>query len=190
MASAGHRHLLTVAVEDYFQVGAFHGLIDRDQWYRFEARLLKNTERALQLLADHEIQATFFVLGWIAERWPELIRRIAESGHEVADRGYQHRSLRTFSRTEFAEDLCRSREILERASGRRVLGFRLSDGWLRPDDLWVLEVLAEQGYAYDSSLMPLLRRWGEAGSGDSSTGTRRRWARSGKCLRRRCPCWG
>src|SRR5258706_16276108 len=86
------RHLLTVALEDYFQVGAFNRLIQQGQWYRFETRLEKNTERTLELLDRHQIKATFFVLGWIADRYPELIRKVAERGHEIASKGYYHRN--------------------------------------------------------------------------------------------------
>src|SRR6516164_6770346 len=82
------RHVLTVALEDYFQVGAFNQLIQRGQWYRFETRLEKNTERALELLDRYQIKATFFVLGWVADHFPELIRRVAERGHEIASKGY------------------------------------------------------------------------------------------------------
>src|SRR5260370_36607973 len=88
---APRRHVLTVAPEDYFQVGAFNQLIQRGQWYRFETRLEKNTERALELLDRYQIKATFFALGWVADHFPELIRRVAERGHEIASKGYDHR---------------------------------------------------------------------------------------------------
>jgi polysaccharide deacetylase family protein (PEP-CTERM system associated) len=153
------KHLLTVALEDYFQVGAFNQLIQRGQWYRFETRLEKNTARALELLGRYGIQATFFVLGWIADRFPELVRQVAEAGHEVASRGYYHRHIRQMSPAEFREDLARTREALQRASGRRVLGYRVADDWFGPADLWALDVLAEEGYAYDSSLAPRLREY-------------------------------
>jgi polysaccharide deacetylase family protein (PEP-CTERM system associated) len=153
------KHLLTVGLEDYFQVGAFNQLIQRGQWYRFETRLEKNTARALELLAPYGIQATFFVLGWIADRFPELVRKVAEAGHEVASRGYYHRHIRQMSPAEFREDLARTREALQRAAGRRVLGYRVADDWFGPADLWALDVLAEEGYAYDSSLAPRLRQF-------------------------------
>lgn len=153
------RHLLTVALEDYFQVGAFRGMISRGQWYRFETRLEQNTDRVLALLDQYQIKATFFALGWIAERYPELIRRVADHGHEVASKGFYHRGIRHMSAEEFRDELGRSREALEQASGRKVLGYRLADGWLRPEDLWALDVLAELGFAYDSSICPLGRRF-------------------------------
>ena len=151
------RHILTVNVEDYFQVGAFQRLIHRKQWSRFETRLVTNTERSLELLQRFDVKGTFFVLGWIAERFPELIAQIAEHGHEVASRGFYHRSVRDLSREEFREDLARTREVLEGITGRRVRGYRLADGWLNPDDFWILDVLAAEGYAFDSSLCPILR---------------------------------
>jgi polysaccharide deacetylase family protein (PEP-CTERM system associated) len=151
------RHILTVALEDYFQVGAFNRLIQRGQWYRFETRFEQNTLRVLDLLDEYQITATFFVLGWIAERQPEIVKEVARRGHEIANRGYYHRSTREMSPAEFKYDLSRTRDILENATGRRVVGYRVAHQVIGPPDLWALEVLAEQGYAYDSSMMPLLR---------------------------------
>ena len=151
--------LLTVALEDYFQVGAFNQLIQRGQWYRFEARLEQSTLRTLDLLEAHGLHATFFVLGWVAEQVPELIRRVADRGHEIASKGYYHRSIQQMTPSEFREDLTRAREALERASGQRVMGYRVADNWFRPADLWALDVLAEEGYEYDSSIAPLFRRF-------------------------------
>jgi len=152
-------HILTVALEDYFQVGAFRGMIQRGQWYRFENRLEQNTERVLTLLEKYHIKATFFVLGWIADRYPELVRRVAERGHEIASKGYYHRALGQMSPEEFRDELLRSREALERAAGRKVLGYRVADGWLKRDDLSALDLLAELGFAYDSSICPMGRRF-------------------------------
>lgn len=153
------RHVCTVALEDYFQVGAFNQLIQRGQWYRFETRLEKNTQRALDLLERHNVHATFFVLGWVAEHFPELVRRVAERGHEIASKGYYHRDVRGMTPEEFRDDLARARAVLEKASSTRVLGYRLADGWLGPDDLWILKTLAEEGYSYDSSLAPRWRQF-------------------------------
>jgi polysaccharide deacetylase family protein (PEP-CTERM system associated) len=151
------RQILTVALEDYFQVGAFNSVIQRGQWYRFETRFEQNTLRVLDLLDQYRIKATFFVLGWIAERQPEIVREVARRGHEIANRGYYHRSIRQMSPAEFKDDLARTRDILEGATGRRVVGYRVAHQVIGPPDLWALEVLAEQGYVYDSSMMPLLR---------------------------------
>lgn len=153
------KHVLTVALEDYFQVGAFNQLIQHGQWYRFETRLEKNTERTLELLDRFQIKATFFVLGWIADRYPELIHRVAERGHEIASKGYYHRNTLLMTPAEFREDLARTREALENASNTRVLGYRMADGWLGPNDLWALDVLAQEGYAYDSSIAPRWRQF-------------------------------
>ncbi len=159
MPAGDRRHVLTVALEDYFQVGAFNQLIQRGQWYRFETRLEKNTDRTLELLDRFGIKATFFVLGWVADHLPELVRRVAERGHEIASKGYYHRSVRGMSPKEFRDDLARTREVLEKASGKRVLGYRMADDWLGPEDLWALDVLAQEGYAYDSSIAPRLRQF-------------------------------
>jgi polysaccharide deacetylase family protein (PEP-CTERM system associated) len=159
LPAVDHQHVLTVALEDYFQVGAFNRLIQQGQWYRFETRLEKNTDRTLDLLDRFRIKATFFVLGWIADRYPELIRRVAERGHEIASKGYYHRNTLHMTPAEFREDLARTREALEKAAGSRVLGYRMADGWLGPNDLWALDVLAQEGYAYDSSIAPRWRQF-------------------------------
>ncbi len=153
------RHLLTVGLEDYYQVGSFNRLIQRGEWYRFENRLERGTRATLELLDEQGVTATFFTLGWVADQVPELLRLVADRGHEVASKGYYHRGIRQLSPGEFREDLARSREALERASGRRVIGFRLADHWFGPEDLWALNVLAEEGYEYDSSIGPILRRF-------------------------------
>lgn len=151
------RHLLTVMLEDYFHVSAFNGLIQRSQWDRFETRLESNTLRTLDLLDRFEVKATFFVLGWVADRQPELVREVARRGHELASRGLYYRSTRRMTPDEFRDDLARSRDAVERASGTRVLGYRAARRWSSPQDLWALDILAEEGYAYDSSLVPVSR---------------------------------
>ena len=156
-AVASNSNILTVAIEDWFQTGSFRNVIDRSQWYRFDTRIEQNTHCTLDLLDRYETKATFFVLGWVAERLPDLIAEVAERGHEIASRGYFHRSLDDFAPDEFKHELQRTREVLEQASGRRILGYRVADGWMKPSNLWALEVLAEQGYAYDSSLCPVFR---------------------------------
>src|SRR5579883_1271200 len=152
-------HILTIALEDYYQVGAFNRVIQRGQWYRFERRLEYSTNRTLDLLDQFKARATFFVLGWVADTMPELVRLVAERGHEVASKGYYHRNIGQLTPGEFRDDLTRAREALERAGGRRVLGYRVADFWFQPNDLWALDVLAEEGYEYDSSIGPILRRY-------------------------------
>jgi polysaccharide deacetylase family protein (PEP-CTERM system associated) len=151
---AAKQHVVTVALEDYFQVGAFNQLIQRGQWYRFETRLEQNARKTLDLLDRFQVKATFFVLGWVADRCPEIVRLVADRGHEIASKGYYHRSIRQMTPGEFREDLARSRAALERATGRRVLGYRVAHEWFSPADLWALDVLAQEGYAYDSSILP------------------------------------
>jgi len=145
---------MTVVLEDYFHVGAMRGLISPHQWNRFETRFESNTLKALDLLKQHDVKATFFVLGWIAERQPELVAEIARQGHEIANYGYAHRDVQQMTREEFRDDARRSRDLLEIASGRRVIGFRIPQGLRSEEDLWVLDVLAEEGYVYDSSVVP------------------------------------
>jgi polysaccharide deacetylase family protein (PEP-CTERM system associated) len=154
---ASKRHLLTVLLEDYFHVGAFNRIIQRGQWYRFETRFEQNTIKALDLLDRYDIKATFFVLGWIADQSPEIVREVARRGHEIASRGYYHRTIRQMTPTEFREDLQRAREALEHASGTRVIGYRAAHRLSATSDMWALDVLAEEGYAYDSSFVPDVR---------------------------------
>jgi polysaccharide deacetylase family protein (PEP-CTERM system associated) len=151
------RHLLSVIVEDYFQVGAFQKWIDPSQWSRLESRLEANVERTLEFLGEHETKATFFILGWNARRFPLLMRRIADAGHEVASGGMLHRRLETFTPDTFRDDVRESRDCIEQASQQPVLGYRLAEGWIGPHDHWVQDVLAKEGFAYDSSL--LYRGW-------------------------------
>jgi polysaccharide deacetylase family protein (PEP-CTERM system associated) len=153
------QHILTVGVEDWFQVGSFHNLIEAKQWYRFETRIEKSTHATLDLLDQFNTKATFFVLGWIAERMPELVRRIADRGHEVASRGYLHQPASELCRDTFRDDVVKTQQILEAAAGHKILGHRLSDGWMTPDDLWMLDVLASEGYGYDSSVCPIFRQF-------------------------------
>jgi polysaccharide deacetylase family protein (PEP-CTERM system associated) len=156
---APERHLLTVVLEDYFQVAPLKGVIPTRRWGRFDTRVDRNTSKALALLDEFGIKATFFVVGWIADEMPEVVRRVAESGHEIASKGYFHRGIRGLGREEFRDDLVRAREALERAAGRPVSGYRIAEGWFTPQDLWALDVLAEEGFVYDSSVRPIFRSY-------------------------------
>jgi len=151
------QHILTVVLEDYYHLSPFKGLIDRALWHRFERRLEIGTLRTLAMLDEFGVRATFFVLGWVAETAPELVREVANRGHEVASKGFDHRSIKEMSPALFWEDVHRSREALERATGRAVLGYRVADRWFGRADLWALDVLIEAGYRYDSSIKPLFR---------------------------------
>lgn len=159
-SAAARKHLLTVNVEDYFQVGVFQKYIQSDNWYRFDSRLSENIDAVLTLLQHYQTTATFFVLGWTADNQPELVERIAAAGHEVASRGYLHQNLLRLPRNEIRRDLQRSRSAIENVTGQPVNGFRLSDGWLDRDSLWFLEEVAASGFRYDSSLMPRRRDFG------------------------------
>ncbi|HEX5632917.1 MAG TPA: glycosyltransferase, partial [Gemmatimonadales bacterium] len=155
--AAADGHLLTVTLEDYYHVKAFNRLIHSGQWYRFENRLERNTELALSLLDQTGARATFFVFGQLAETMPELVRRIVERGHEVGSRGMYPRDMAQLTPDEIRADLVRSREELERAAGRRIVGFRAGEVWNDPADLWMLELVAAEGYGYDSSYCPWMR---------------------------------
>ncbi len=152
-----NQNLLAVLLEDYFHVGAFNQLIQSGQWYRFESRYEQNTLAALDLLDRFQTKATFFVLGWIADQNPEIVREIARRGHEIASRGYYNRSIHQMTPAEFRDDLARTRDALERAGGRRVIGYRAATPWRLDQDCWALEILADEGYAYDTSVMTLGR---------------------------------
>jgi polysaccharide deacetylase family protein (PEP-CTERM system associated) len=155
------QHLLTVVLEDYFHVAPLQSVVEDEKWYRFDRRVEDNTRNTLDLLDEFGTRATFFVLGWIADEMPELIREVVDRGHEVASKGYAHRSIRQFSREGFRTDLRRSREALERASGTTVHGYRIAHSWFSPEDLWALDVLTQEGFAYDSSIRPLYRRYAQ-----------------------------
>lgn len=149
------KHLLTVLVEDYFHVGAFENLIREQNWTRFEPRYEQNTIKALDLLEQYDKKATFFVLGWIAEQKPKLIREIVSRGHEVASRGFYHRSLRQLTPDEFREDVRKTNRALEDASGQKVVGYRAAEKLNFEKDSWILDVLAGEGIAYDASFLPV-----------------------------------
>lgn len=161
MAPAGGSEPLTnafsVDVEDYFQVGAFEGVIDRADWGSFESRVERNTKKLLRLLADHESLGTFFFLGWVAERCPDLVREVAAAGHEIASHGHEHRRVPEMTPAEFRQDVRKSKLILEGITGTSVLGFRAPNFSVTRETLWALDILAEEGYRYDSSIFPVRR---------------------------------
>jgi polysaccharide deacetylase family protein (PEP-CTERM system associated) len=148
------RHLLTVLVEDYFHVGAFENLIQKRNWPNFEPRYEQNTIKTLDLLDRYDRKATFFVLGWIVERNPQLLREIVSRGHEVASRGFYHRSLTNLTDEEFREDIRRTNRAIEEACGQKVIGYRAAEKLDLEENGWVLDVLADEGFAYDASFLP------------------------------------
>ena len=149
------RNALSVDVEDWFQVGAFEKVIERGDWESLPRRVEVNTSRVLDLFAEAGVKATFFTLGWVAERHPALIRCVAEAGHEVASHGWDHRRVFTMSEAEFRDDLARARAAIEDAAGVAISGYRAPSFSIDTRTPWAHRVLAEQGYAYSSSVAPL-----------------------------------
>jgi len=158
MSGGPRLNAFTVDVEDYFQVENFAHRIDRREWDRFESRLVRNTERVLGLLDQYQVQGTFFILGWNAERFPELVRRIAGDGHEVASHGYHHRLVYEQRPEEFADDIATARELLAAQCGQPVIGYRAPSYSITAGNLWAFDCLKRAGYRYDSSIYPIQRR--------------------------------
>jgi polysaccharide deacetylase family protein (PEP-CTERM system associated) len=146
---------MTVDVEDYFHVSAFDRVLPRSQWDSMASRVVCNTERLLQIFDDHGIRATFFVLGWVAERFPELVRRIAAGAHEIASHGHGHRLVYDLTPSLFREDIRRSKDVLESCTGVPVRGYRAPSYSVTSKSLWALDVLIEEGFQYDSSIFPI-----------------------------------
>lgn len=146
---------LTIDVEDYFQVSAFAPYIKRTEWNTRECRVERNVNRILDLLAEQQTQATFFTLGWIAERYPELVRRIAREGHEVASHGYGHERVSDLTETEFYSDIYLSKSILEDLAGVAVVGYRAPSFSIGAANLWAFDTLERAGYRYSSSIYPI-----------------------------------
>ena len=146
---------LSVDVEDWFHVGAFERTISRSSWDGLTHRVERNTDAVLALFAEAGVSATFFTLGWVAERYPALMRRVADAGHEVASHGYDHARVFTLSPEAFRADLRRSRALLEDASGQRVIGYRAPSFSIDHRTPWAHAILAEEGYRYSSSVAPI-----------------------------------
>jgi polysaccharide deacetylase family protein (PEP-CTERM system associated) len=145
----------SVDVEDYFQVAALAPAIARESWSSRDSRVERNTGVILDLLAEQSIRGTFFVLGWIAERHPGLVRQIAAAGHEIASHGYSHQLIYTQSQEDFREETVRSKCLLEDLSSQAVIGYRAASFSITRRSLWALDVLAELGFRYDSSIFPI-----------------------------------
>jgi polysaccharide deacetylase family protein (PEP-CTERM system associated) len=144
-----------VDVEDYFQVSALEPHFQRQDWDRVPARVQANTARILDMLAAHDVKATFFVLGWVAERYPELVRRLIAEGHEVASHGYHHQRVTQQTPDEFRADVARAKALLEDIAGCPVLGYRAPSYSIGAKTLWALELLNDVGYRYSSSIFPI-----------------------------------
>jgi polysaccharide deacetylase family protein (PEP-CTERM system associated) len=146
---------LTIDVEDYFQVSALAPHIPRSEWDTRECRIERNMDRILALLDRHSTRATFFTLGWVAERYPALVRRIVEGGHELASHGYGHQRASDLSQDEFRADVQRAKKVLEDIGGVAVRGYRAPSFSIGHGNLWALDVLADTGHAYSSSIYPI-----------------------------------
>jgi polysaccharide deacetylase family protein (PEP-CTERM system associated) len=146
---------LTVDVEDYFQVSALAPFIARDRWDSIPCRVEANVDRLLNRFANNHAKATFFTLGWIAERYPQVVRRIVDDGHELASHGYGHQRASELSREAFAQDVTRAKGILEDIAGVPVIGYRAPSFSIGADNLWAFDVLKEAGYVYSSSVYPV-----------------------------------
>jgi len=155
IAATADANALTVDVEDYFQVEAFFGVIDRSSWPDRECRIEGNVERILALFAETGAHATFFTLAWIAERYPHVVRQIVEAGHELASHGSEHRRADAQSRADFRSDVGRAKAILEDIGGCAVKGYRAPSFSVMRGNLWVMETLADAGYRYSSSTYPI-----------------------------------
>ncbi|BAZ94701.1 polysaccharide deacetylase [Thiohalobacter sp. COW1] len=146
---------MTVDVEDYFQVSAFEPFIRRDDWEQLPRRVERNTARILDLFGRAGVRATFFTLGWVAERHPQLIRRMVAEGHEVASHGFQHTRVTQQGPEDFRADVRRTKALLEDIAGVPVTGYRAASYSIGRDNLWALAVLEEEGYRYSSSIYPI-----------------------------------
>jgi polysaccharide deacetylase family protein (PEP-CTERM system associated) len=146
---------MTVDVEDYFQVSAFDRVVSRDAWPSMESRVVANTERLLDLFDEFSVRGTFFVLGWVADRQPALVRTIVSRGHELASHGYGHRLVYTQTPDEFRDDVRRAKRVLEDTAGVEVRGYRAPSFSVTTASVWALDVLLEERYRYDASIFPI-----------------------------------
>jgi len=154
-ARAGIVNAMTVDVEDYFQVSAFDMVVSRASWDQRESRVVANTRRLLELFEQADVRATFFVLGWVADKFPSLVKRIAAAGHEIASHGYHHQLAYTLTPQQFREDVRTAKLALENVSGAPVRGYRAPSFSIIEANLWALDVLVEEGYVYDTSIFPI-----------------------------------
>lgn len=158
-------HAMSIDLEDYFQVAALANVIQPEQWDSLPSRVERNTERLIELFDRHDVKATFFVLGWIADRYPQLVRKLAEHGHEIASHGYSHQLIYNQSPETFRAETLRSKSLLEDITGRKVVGYRAASYSITRDSLWALDILSEAGFTWDSSIFPIRHdRYGIADS--------------------------
>jgi polysaccharide deacetylase family protein (PEP-CTERM system associated) len=149
------RNALTIDLEDYFHVGAYAGRVRLEDWDSYPSRVAQNTDRLLELLDQRACRATFFVLGWVAEKKPEIVARVAAAGHEIACHSLLHRRVFDLTPKEFREDTRRAKAAIEDASGKLVVGYRAPSFSITKKSAWALDVLVEEGFQYDSSIFPV-----------------------------------
>lgn len=147
---------LTIDVEDYFQVSAFEKNINVDQWEGLESRVVSNTDCILETLDEFGVKATFFIVGWVAEKYPELVRSIRRRGHPIGCHSYLHQKVYTLTPAAFREDTYKAKSLLEDIAGQPVLGYRAPSYSITRKSLWALEILADLGFTYDSSIFPIV----------------------------------
>lgn len=146
---------MSVDVEDYFQVSAFEPYIDKKKWDNLEHRVAQNTNKILDVFKEYNTKATFFTLGWVAERYPALIKRIVDEGHELACHGYEHIRVTEQTPKQFRFDIQRTKKILEDLAGKEVIGYRAASYSINAENLWAHDVLVEEGFKYSSSVYPV-----------------------------------
>lgn len=154
-AASGPVNALSIDVEDYFQVSAMEAFIAKDDWDKIPCRVERNTHRMLDMLAEQDTKATFFTLGWVAERYPQLLERMIGEGHEVASHGWSHVRVIHQKPEEFRADVTRTKALLEDITGEQVKGYRAASYSIGRDNIWALDVLAETGHQYSSSVFPI-----------------------------------
>ncbi len=146
---------MSVDVEDYFQVSAFESQFERSDWQAIPCRVEQNVDRILQLFDEKKVSATFFTLGWVAERFPAMTRRIVDNGHELASHGWQHVRVTQQTPEEFREDIVKTKQLLEDLSGQPITGYRAASYSISRQNLWAHDELADAGYLYSSSIVPI-----------------------------------
>jgi len=146
---------LSIDVEDYYQVSAFETTVQFENWNRYESRVERNTYRVLDLLDEYHVKATFFVLGWVAEHNPTLVQLISNRGHEVASHGYSHRLIYSQTQDQFRDETRRAKKVVEEAIGQPIIGYRAASYSITAESFWALDILAEEGFQYDSSIFPI-----------------------------------
>ena len=150
------KHCLSFDVEEHFQVSAFESPTRRRHWNMYESRVEKNTSKVLDILARYETKATFFILGWVAERFPQLVKLIVSAGHEIASHGYEHELITTQTPVSFRDDVRKAKSLLEQIISAPVYGYRAPSFSITKETTWAISILVEEGYLYDSSIFPIV----------------------------------